>query len=69
MPTLFESRTALVLGQEGVEKLHAAHVIVFGLGAWAAMRPRHWPGRGGPPDPGGRRPGGREQPEPADPSA
>ena len=32
MPTPFESRTALVLGQEGVEKLHAAHVIVFGLG-------------------------------------
>ena len=32
MPPPFESRTAQVLGQEGVEKLHAAHVIVFGLG-------------------------------------
>lgn len=32
MPTPFESRTALVLGEEGVAKLRAAHVVLFGLG-------------------------------------
>lgn len=32
MTTAFESRTAMVLGQAGVEKLHRAHVILFGVG-------------------------------------
>lgn len=32
MPTPFESRTALVLGEEGVARLHAAHVVLFGVG-------------------------------------
>lgn len=32
MSTPFESRTALLLGQSGVEKLHTAHVILFGVG-------------------------------------
>ena len=28
----FERRTALLLGEEGVNALHAAHVILFGVG-------------------------------------
>ena len=32
MSTAFESRTAMLLGEAGVEKLRRAHVVLFGLG-------------------------------------
>ena len=32
MSTAFESRTAMLLGEDGVEKLRRAHVILFGVG-------------------------------------
>ena len=32
MSTAFESRTAMLLGEAGVEKLRSAHVVLFGLG-------------------------------------
>ena len=32
MPTAFESRTAMLLGQDGMGKLRRAHVVLFGLG-------------------------------------
>ena len=39
-------RTALLLGEDGVERLKKAHVLLFGLGGVAAMWPRLWPGPG-----------------------
>ena len=32
MSAAFESRTAMLLGEAGVEKLRRAHVVLFGLG-------------------------------------
>lgn len=37
-------RTIPLLGEEGVARLRASHVAVFGLGAWAPLRPRRWRG-------------------------
>ena len=41
-----ESRTAMLIGTAGVERLRQAGVAVFGLGGVAPMRRRRWPGPG-----------------------
>ena len=35
-------RTAMLRGEEAVEKLKKARVAVFGIGVWAAIQWRHW---------------------------
>ena len=39
-------RTALLLGEDGVERLKKPMCCCLAWAVWAAMRPRPWPGPG-----------------------